>query len=423
VSSAVVVGGGLAGITAALDLAAAGRQVTLLESRPRLGGATFSVERDGFWVDNGQHVFLRCCTAYRGLLERLGATVHTELQERLAIPVLRPGGRVSWLRRTGLPAPLHLGVSIARFGPLPPRDRVRLLPAILALQQLSLDDPSLDEQTFGEWLERHKQRRSSFEALWDLIALPTLNLDSERASLALAAMVFKVGLLEENDASDVGYATVPLQQLHGDHAERALAAAGVRVEVKAKVQSLDELDAPVKVLAVPHDEAAELLPDGALPEGMDPRALGASPIVNLHVLYDRPVTTHPFAAAVDSPVQWVFDRTDSSGVADGQYLAISLSGADGYDEQTVDDLRETFLPALEDLHPAARDAEVVSFFVTREPRATFRGVPGTHRHRPGPVTNVPGLFLAGAWTDTGWPATMEGAVRSGHAAAQAAVAA
>jgi uncharacterized protein with NAD-binding domain and iron-sulfur cluster len=122
-------------------------------------------------------------------------------------------------------------------------------------------------------------------------------------------------------------------------------------------------------------------------------------------------------------VQWVFDRTDSSGVADGQYLAVSLSGADGYEEKTVEELRETFLSALEDIHPAARDAEVVSFFVTREPRATFRGVPGTHRHRPGPVTNVPGLFLAGAWTDTGWPATMEGAVRSGHAAAQAAVAA
>jgi squalene-associated FAD-dependent desaturase len=423
VNEAVVVGGGLAGITAALDLAEAGRHVTLLEARPRLGGATFSVERDGLWVDNGQHVFLRCCTAYRGLLERLGATGQTELQERLAIPVLRPGGRVSWLRRTGLPAPLHLGGSIARFGPLPPLDRLRLLPAIVALRRLSLDDPELDQITFGEWLERHGQRTSSFVALWDLIALPTLNLDSERASLALAAMVFKVGLLEDAGASDVGYATVPLQHLHGDRAERALAAAGVDVQVRTRVGSLAELDAPVVVLAVPHDEAADLLPAGALPDGVDPRALGVSPIVNLHVVYDMPVMSHPFAAAVDSPVQWVFDRTGSSGAADGQYLAVSLSGAEGFDETTVDELRETFLPALEELFPPARHAQVVSFFVTREPRATFRGVPGTARHRPGPVTNVPGLFLAGAWTATGWPATMEGAVRSGHTAAEAVLAA
>jgi uncharacterized protein with NAD-binding domain and iron-sulfur cluster len=190
VTDAIVVGGGLAGIAAALELADAGRKVTLLEARPRLGGSTFSVHRDGMWVDNGQHVFLRCCTAYRALLERLGATVQTVLQERLAIPVLRPGGRVSWLRRNGLPAPFHLSASIARFGPLPAADRVRLLPAILALRRLSLDDPSLDEQTFGEWLEKHGQHRSSFQALWDLIALPTLNLDSARASLALAAMVF-----------------------------------------------------------------------------------------------------------------------------------------------------------------------------------------------------------------------------------------
>jgi Phytoene/squalene synthetase len=157
VNEAVVVGGGLAGITAALDLAEAGRNVTLLEARPRLGGATFSVERDGLWVDNGQHVFLRCCTAYRGC-SSASARRQTELQERLAIPVLRPGGRVSWLRRTGLPAPLHLGGSIARFGPLPPLDRLRLLPAIVALRRLSLDDPELDQITFGEWLERHGQR-------------------------------------------------------------------------------------------------------------------------------------------------------------------------------------------------------------------------------------------------------------------------
>jgi len=430
VSRAVVVGGGLAGIAAALELAAAGEQVTLLEARSRLGGATFSVERDGLWIDNGQHVFLRCCTAYRALLDRLGSTGQTTLQPRLEIPVLRPGARTAWLRRTGLPAPLHLAGSILRYAPLRPADRVRLLPAIRALQRLSLDDASLDDTTFGDWLAQHGQREPALRALWDLIALPTLNLSAREASLALAAMVFKVGLLEDADAADVGYATVPLQRVHGDAAERTLAAAGVDVRVRARVRAVTgtcvtwdggALEASAVVLAVPHEEAAELLPPDALPPGVDPRRLGVSPIVNLHVAYDRPVLRHPFAAAVDSPVQWVFDRTASAGLAEGQHLAISLSGADAYGDRTADDLRDGFLGALAELLPAARTAEVVSFFVTREPRATFRGVAGTARHRPPAATNVPGLYLAGAWTATGWPATMESAVRSGVAAARAAL--
>ena len=145
--------------------------------------------------------------------------------------------------------------------------------------------------------------------------------------------------------------------------------------------------------------------------------LGAAPIVNLHVRYDRKVMDTPFAAAVDSPVQWVFDRTRISGMHargdDGQYLAVSLSAADEYVNQTVAQLREKFVPALADLFPAARQAAVTEFFVTRERRATFRQVPGTAKLRPRSATALPGLVLAGAWTDTGWPDTMEGAVRSG----------
>jgi hydroxysqualene dehydroxylase len=428
----VVVGGGLAGIAAALECADAGASVTLLESRPRLGGATFSVEKEGLWLDNGQHVFLRCCTAYRAFVRRLGVEDDVVLQPRLEIPVLSPGGSTAWLRRNGLPAPLHLGGSIVRFGHLSVADRIRLGPAVLALRRLPLADPALDRQTFGEWLEAHGQSAGAREALWDLITLPTVNLPAHAASLALATKVFQTGLLEEADASDVGYARVPLQRLHGDAAERALAAAGVAVHPRARVSALTPaasgvavsssgatLDAEAVVLAVPHDEAAELLPPGALPDDVDITRLGTSPIVNLHVVYDRPVSTHTFAAGVRTPVQWVFDRTSSSGLETGQCLAVSLSGADEYISRSVDELRAEFVPALAELFPAARSAHVVSFFVTREPRATFRGVPGTAAHRPGPETRTPGLFLAGAWTDTGWPATMEGAVRSGLAAARA----
>ncbi|HKU59108.1 MAG TPA: FAD-dependent oxidoreductase, partial [Gaiellaceae bacterium] len=206
-SDAVVVGGGLAGITAALDLADAGKRVTLLEARSRLGGATFSVERDGLWIDNGQHVFLRCCVEYRALLDRLGVTDQTYLQSRVELPILRPDSRVSYLRRAPLPAPLHFAPSFARFGALSLRDRAKLLRPALELRRTALEDPSLDEQTFAAWLKSRGQSERAIAAMWDLFGLPTLNLHADEASLALAAMVFKTGMLEQADAADIGYAT------------------------------------------------------------------------------------------------------------------------------------------------------------------------------------------------------------------------
>ncbi|HEV8250413.1 MAG TPA: hydroxysqualene dehydroxylase HpnE [Gaiellaceae bacterium] len=412
---AVVVGGGLAGISAAFELADAGADVTLLEARPRLGGATFSVERDGLWLDNGQHVFLRCFTEYLRLLRRLGVADQVVLQDRLDIPVISPDGRRSHLRRSGLPAPFHLGGAILRYRFLSPAERLRVLPAARALAKIDLGDPALDNRTFAGWLAEHGQSDAARAALWDLITLPAVNLPAAEASLALGAMVFKVGLLDEASAGDLGYAAVPLQRLHGDAAERVLDDAGVDVQTRSRVRSIGDVQADVVVLAVPHDEAASLVPT------LEPvRGLGFSPILNVHVVYDRRVTDDPFVAGFGTPVQFVFDRSDSSGLERGQYLAVSVSGASAYTERTQDEIRDEFLPALAELFPRAREARVERFFVTREPEATFRGAPGTRALRPGP-TAVEGVFLAGAWTDTGWPATMEGAVRSGLAAARAAL--
>jgi len=413
---AAVVGGGLAGIAAGFELADAGAEVTLLEARPRLGGATFSVERDGLWLDNGQHVFLRCFTEYLALLRRLGVADQVVLQDRLDIPVVAPDGRRSHLRRSGLPAPLHLGGAIARYGFLSPAERLRVLPAARALSKIDLDDPALDERTFADWLREHGQSDAALAGLWNLITLPAVNLPATEASLALGAMVFKVGLLDEASAADLRYAAVPLQQLHGDAAERALDGAGVTVRTKSRVRSLGEIEADAVVLAVPHDEAASLVPALA-----SVRGLGFSPILNVHVVYDRRVMDDAFVAGFGTPVQFVFDRTDSSGLERGQYLAVSVSGASAHTEQTQDEIRAEFLPALAELFPRAREAQVERFFVTREPEATFRGAPGTRALRPG-STAVDSVFLAGAWTATGWPATMEGAVRSGLAAARAALA-
>jgi squalene-associated FAD-dependent desaturase len=432
----VVVGGGLAGIAAALDCARDGASVTLLESRGRLGGAAYSFTRDGIVADNGQHVFLRCCTAYRALLDRIGATDLVTLQRRLSIAVLAPGGKTAVLRRSGLPAPLHLAAALASFRFLSPRQRVSLARAMHALRHIDPDDPVADARSFGDWLSEHGQGREAVHAVWELIARPTLNLLAADASLAQAAFVFQEGLLRDAAAGDVGYARVPLGEIHDAAARRALARAGVEVRLRlgavaivpghdglrVLINAAPTLAADAVILAVPHDRAARLLPPEAGVDRARLARLDSSPIVNLHLLYDRRVFEVPFAAAVRGPVQWVFDRTQSAGLERGQYLAVSLSAADVELDMTVADLRARFLPALADLLPAARGAHVESFFVTREHAATFRAAPGARALRPGPRTAISGLVLAGTWTDTGWPATMEGAVRSGRAAAREAMA-
>ena len=428
----VVVGGGLAGITAALRCVDAGCAVTLLEARPRLGGLTYSFRRGGLWVDNGQHVFLRCCTAYRALLDRLGVSDLVTLQPRLDILIRSPASaRPARLRRNGLPAPLHLGASMLRYHLLTPIERLRFVRAALALRTVDPADPATDRLSFGGWLAAHQQSPHAVSALWDLVGVATLNATAAEASLALAATVFQLGLLTESTAADVGWAAVPLQRLHGDPAGRCLAVAGAQVRTGCPVTRIEprgggwlvvaraaEYQADKLVLAVPPPAAERLLPPESVPmaAGWSQR-LGSAPIVNVHVVYDRPVLSGPFLAGVDTPIQWVFDRTGPAGARAGQYLAVSLSAAYDTVDEPVAAVRDRILPALAELLPAARDARVLQVFVTRERHATFRPAPGTASLRPPAHTAVAGLFLAGAWTATGWPATMEGAVRSGEAAA------
>ena len=433
---ALVVGGGLAGITAALILAERGWQVTLAEARPRLGGRATSYQRGELTVDNGQHVFLRCCTAYLGLLERLGAgpgTGMSVLQDRLDIPLRAPDGGTARLRRTGAPAPLHLAGSLLGYGLLPLRDRARLGRAALALRFTDPDSPATDEQGFGQFMRARGQSTRSLDRLWSVISTATLNIEPDAASLALAAKVFRTGMLEDKGGADLGYAAVPLGEIHDTRARQALAEHGVEVRDGTKVLSLAPdrtvrlrtredgeltLRPDAVVLAVPHDAAAALLPPG-VPRPFE--ALGHSPILNVHVRYDRQVMDVPFLAGVDSPAQWIFDRTAPSGLpGTGRYVAVTVSAADAFVERPVAELRSLFENELTRLLPGARGAQVEEFFVTREKHATFRQASGSARLRPGPATALPGVLLAGAWTATGWPDTMESAVRSGINAARVA---
>jgi squalene-associated FAD-dependent desaturase len=461
----VVIGGGLAGITAAIALREAGVGVTLLEARPWLGGATCSFSRGELAIDNGQHIFLRCCTAYRELLARLGMTGSASLQDRFDVTVLSGRGQAgrrasrARLRRTALPGPLHMGRALAGYSFLTPVERLQASRAALAMRLADPAAPGLDTERLGDWLAARGQSEHARRMLWDLFIVSTLNINGDDANVALAATVIKTALLGGKAAADIGVPAVPLGDLHGRAAGRLLGRLGADVRLGTKVTSLEAgtaggfavrtaagsdsaaadgaspggtaageapADAPDTsvlradgvVLAVPSAPAARLVPQAAT--GGAPRwaELGSSPIVNVHVIYDKRITRLPLAAAVDSPVQWVFDKTRQAGVPAGQYLAVSVSAADRFVDVPVAELRQLFLPALEELFPAAREATVTDFFVTRERRATFRQGPGCGSLRPGAATSLPGLALAGAWTDTGWPDTMEGAVRSGHSAAE-----
>jgi squalene-associated FAD-dependent desaturase len=445
----VVIGGGLAGISAAITLADAGRAVTLIEGRPWLGGATCSFIRRGLTIDNGQHAFLRCCTAYRELLARLGVAGSCSIQDRLDLTVLDGaavgGPAQARLRRSALPAPAHLVRSLAGYRLLSATERLKVAGLAVALQ---FTDPlGGDGRSLGDWLAKHRQDERSRAKLWDWLCTAALNVAPEHADLALAASAIRTVVLAGRDRADIGVPAVPLSGLHGGSAVALLGSLGVTIRLGVRAMAVqsglaggylvraasaelgrsaatpdaasggaaEEIRADVVVLAVPPGAAAALAPAALAGEAARWSLLRPSPVVSVHVIYGSRVTRLPFAAVVGSPVRWVIDKSDAAGLHTGQYLAASIPAADELVDMPAAHLRERVLPVLERLFPTAAGARVEDFFVTRERRATIRHEPGTQRLRP--AAGLPGLAIAGAWTDTGWPDTMEGAVRSGRAAA------
>ena len=437
-----VLGGGLAGMTAAWRLTRAGYAVSLIERRPYLGGRAYSfVDREtGQQVDNGQHVFLGCCTAYVELLREIGTLGLTARQRRLHIEVRSPGGKRGVLTGLPLPPPLHLLPSFLAYPHIGMRDKLRAIPAMLRIQrERDRNRPELRSVSFGEWLRRNGQSERTVANFWDLIVIPTLNDAAEDVSASMGFMVFQVSLLWDAHGADVGYARGGLSEIMGEPMERRLRAAGTQLLLgrtaerlvidpkSAAVTGVELADGEVQradwyVSALPPDALLALLPESAR---RDPAFTAASthtwsPIVNLHVWYNRPVADFDFIALVDSPLQWVFNRTRIAGLdGPGQYLTVSLSGAWEFWPMTKQNLRELFVAELARVLPAAREANVERFVVVKEQRATFRSQPNAPDNRLGARTPISNLVLAGDWTDTGWAATMEGAVRSGNTAAQA----
>jgi len=400
---AVVVGGGLAGCAAALELVDGGHDVTVLEARPTLGGAVQTLpEREGDPApppDNGQHIALGCFTEYLSFLGRIGEGGSVR-RLRLSLPVVDEERR--WARIS--PA----SILLPRYRHLPFGDRPR---AWQFLSMRGLDPIAYDGETFADFLRARGQSERAIERFWDVFIRPALNLPSSEASAAMGLFTVQTALLSGRRAGELVLPTRPLGWMHGDAARRALEREGASVETGTRVDDLDSLAADAIVVATPPDESARLL-------GEPERRLEHSPIVSVHLLFDRPLLRTPLAALLGSDAHWVFDRgaLTRHPPLRGQYLTVVSSGAPELMEIRGRELVDRIASQVTDrLGPAGLEWSRVS----REPHATVALRPGTGALRPGPLTSRPNVTRAGAWTGTGWPATMESAVRSGRAAARA----
>jgi squalene-associated FAD-dependent desaturase len=391
-----VVGGGLAGLAAALDLLDAGVDVTVYEARPTLGGAVQTLPaREGDPEpppDNGQHIALGCFTEYLRFLDRVGEG-NSYLRTRLALPVLDEDARVAEIKPS-LSA-------LVRYAHIPVQARVRL-PLTLARLRSARSRPN---ESFGDVLRRLGETDVSIARFWDVFIRPALNLATDEVDGEAGLFTVRTALLGPRGNADLVLPLRPLGWMHGDAAGRVL---GDRVQLDTKVDDLDELDADAIVVATPPRESARLL-------GEAPPQVEDSPIVSVHLWFDRVLLQTPLAALLGSDAHWVFDRGSLTGHRPerGQYLTVVSSG--------VPELLEVRGRALVDrialqLTERLGDAELLWSRVSREPYATIALRPGVER--PGVQTQRENIVRAGTWTDTGWPATMESAVRSGRAAAQ-----
>lgn len=405
-------GAGLAGLAAGVELERRGFEVEIFERTRLLGGKATSLFVDGVEVDNGQHVHLACCTAFVGLVDELGMASSLRTQRRFEALVFARGRRPARLAAAPLPAPWHLVLSFAAYRHLPWSDKVRVGRALAAARRPAAGG------SFGAWLTAHGQGPRTRREFWDPFFVPALNAPLDEVAAEAGLMVLRTAFLEDAGAARFGYSTVPLARI-AEAAAARVHAAHLRTGVfglwpgRGRVEGVELADGrrlafDAVVAAVPPRRLARLLGDPASfgVEGLE--RFQSRAIVDVHLWYAEAEAGFDFAAVLDSPVQWVFAK--GAG-----YLACSLSAAGSLVERPEHELVELCDLELRAAVPALRTARLVRGAATRDPEATFLPAPGLKR--PGPATAAPNLTLAGAWTDTGWPATMESAVRSGRAAA------
>jgi squalene-associated FAD-dependent desaturase len=439
-ATVAIAGGGLAGLAAGCALAEAGFRVSLFERRSYLGGRASSYQHPGTGeiVDNCQHVLLGCCTNLLDFYRRAGTLDKIRWYEKLTF--LEPGGRASVISPSALPAPLHTAPAFLRADCLSLSDKLSISRAMAALAPST---PGDNGQTFLDWLKRHGQTAQAIERFWKTILVSALNEDLDQISVLDAAQVVRESFLKSAAAGRMGIPTVPLTELYSTAGDYVRARGG-EIQLRAAVESFraeasgvsviangQERKFDYLVLAVPFNVLGRMLPDSpsAAPLAATLEKFSTSPITGIHLWFDRQISDLDHAVLLDRTIQWMFhksrliaarsDEDQNSVKGGGSYVELVVSCSRSLVEKSKVAIVEMATKEMQEFFPSAREAKLLKSTVIKEVHATYSPRPGIDEQRPKPETAWPRVFLAGDWTATGWPATMEGAVRSGYLSAEA----
>ena len=418
----IVIGGGLAGLAAAAALGGAGHSVNVLESRPFLGGRATSYEigngEEAEFIDNCQHILLRCCVNLLDFYRRLG--VEQDIAFSREFSFIEPGGRRSVLRAGMLPPPAHFLESFLKLSFLNFSEKLAVARAMRAIPRES-KRVDLDRISMLGWLKEKRQPARAIELYWRQVLVSAINEELDRMAAAHGLQVFRLGFLARKDAYEMGIPAVPLGRLYGSEAWKRLGNVELRLRspvsriviedgaVRGVIAGEEQVQGDFYVCALPFERVNAVAPE----LGLDVSMFEHSPITGIHLWFDRPVTDLLHATLLDRTMQWMFNKHE------GRYVQLVVSASRTLTEMPRADVIALALRELAEFFPAAREAKLEKAHVVKEIRATFSARPGLEAQRPGNRTHVPNLFLAGDWTKSGWPATMEGAVRSGYLAAEA----
>jgi squalene-associated FAD-dependent desaturase len=427
-----VVGGGLAGLAAGCALAGSGFRVTLFERRPYLGGRASSYEHPGTGevVDNCQHILLGCCTNLIEFYKRIG--VEDKIRWYEALTFIEPGGRQSVIKPSFLPAPLHAASAFLGTSFLSVKDKLSIGRALLALIPKT---PAENGEPFSAWLRKHGQTQRAMERFWQPILASALNEHLERIAIPYAAQAIRESFLRSPGAGRFGVPVMPLTELYNRAGDRIRSQHG-EVQLRANVESFSQgangvsvrvggkdMDFDFAVIAVPFDALAKILPpDMPEEEKKKLERFEFSPITGIHLWFDRKITNLEHAVLLDRTIQWMFQKSEfqerRQNAEASSYLELVVSASRTLVEKPRQEIIDLAVAELAEFFPEVRNAKLVKATVIKEVKASFSPLPRVDEYRPGFTTDWPNVFLAGDWTATGWPATMEGAVRSGFGAAE-----
>jgi squalene-associated FAD-dependent desaturase len=433
-----IVGGGLAGLAAGCALAEGGARVTIFEKRPYVGGRASSYEHPGTGevVDNCQHVLLGCCTNLVHFYQQLGVSGKIRWFDELTF--IEPGGRASRMSPSFLPPPMHNIPAFLRAPMLSGKDKLAIARAMRALSGHLPED---SEGDFLSWLKRHKQTPRAIDRFWKTVLVSALNEELDRMSVRYAAQVFRESFMKSAEAGKMGLPRIPLSDLYGVAIEyirarggevllrSAVSAVGTKQNSVGILANAAEQQFDYAILAAPFQSAANLLPSDAAGEELKRRLahFEASPITGIHLWFDREISPLPHAVLLDRTIQWMFHKSKIHEQREGQqqrsYVELVVSASKSLVQKSREEVLKIATSELSEFFPAVKEAKLVKAAVIKEVYATYSIVPGLDQYRPNAKTAWPRIFLAGDWTATGWPATMEGAVRSGYLAAEAVMAA